>query len=283
MVQRGTGPPLVFVPGIQGRWEWTAPAVKALAARYRVITFSFPGEPGSRLCHDPEAGFNALVRQIDLALDEAGCRRAAICGISFGGLVAATYAAQRPERTSKLVLVSAIGPGWELDDRARSVMAAPWWTTPLLVSGSIQRLYPEIATALPALSERLPFLVKHTARVLCAPMSLARTGDRIRLAASVDAGSLCGRITAPTLVITGEPGADRVMPVEITRRYKDAIANARVATLERTGHIGLVTRPERFAELVADFVGEDAGHLFNGHTRAVAETVEDLSGGSDHA
>ena len=40
VIDRGAGTPLVLIPGIQGRWEWMAPAVDALAARTRVLTGS---------------------------------------------------------------------------------------------------------------------------------------------------------------------------------------------------------------------------------------------------
>ena len=43
------------------------------------------------------------------------------------------------------------------------------------------------------------------------------------------------------------------MPVHSTRAYLDAIRVARYDRIERTGHIGLVTRPERFADLVVRF------------------------------
>lgn len=257
MIQRGTGPPLVLIPGVQGRWEWLAPAVDALATRCRVITFSFPGEPGSGMRHEPEAGIDLFISQIDDALDEARCDRATICGVSFGGLVAAIYAARRSGRASKLVLVSAIGPGWRLDERARSILAAPPWAATRFVPGSLWRLYPEIATAMPSMRTRLPFLFRQAARVFVAPVSISRTADRVRLAATIDAASVCGHITAPTLVITGKPGLDRVVPVESTRRYIGAIPHARLVTLEHTGHIGAVTRSDRFASLVANFVSED--------------------------
>jgi pimeloyl-ACP methyl ester carboxylesterase len=55
-------------------------------------------------------------------------------------------------------------------------------------------------------------------------------------------------------VITGEEGLDRVVPVTVTRTYASLIAGARYEMLERTGHIGLLTRPDRFASLVGDFV-----------------------------
>ena len=37
IVDVGSGPPVILVPGIQGRWEWMKPAVDALSARCRVV------------------------------------------------------------------------------------------------------------------------------------------------------------------------------------------------------------------------------------------------------
>ena len=47
LIDVGSGPPLVMIPGIQGRWEWMKPAVDALARRCRVITFSLADESSS--------------------------------------------------------------------------------------------------------------------------------------------------------------------------------------------------------------------------------------------
>ena len=40
VVDVGSGQPLVLIPGIQGRWQWMRPAVRELAKRFRVATFS---------------------------------------------------------------------------------------------------------------------------------------------------------------------------------------------------------------------------------------------------
>jgi len=64
----------------------------------------------------------------------------------------------------------------------------------------------------------------------------------------------CRRITAPTLVVTGEAELDQIVPVESTRDYLSAIRGARGAVFTGTGHLGLVTRPEAFAKLVGEFV-----------------------------
>jgi pimeloyl-ACP methyl ester carboxylesterase len=64
----------------------------------------------------------------------------------------------------------------------------------------------------------------------------------------------CARIVAPTLVVTGEPGLDRVVRVDSTLAYLQLISGARHATLDRTGHLGSITRPGAFASLVRTFV-----------------------------
>ena len=55
-------------------------------------------------------------------------------------------------------------------------------------------------------------------------------------------------------IVTGEPRLDRVVPVESTRQYVDLIPQVRYHMMERTGHLGLVTQPERFARIVSNFV-----------------------------
>lgn len=63
----------------------------------------------------------------------------------------------------------------------------------------------------------------------------------------------CARVNVPTLIVTGEPGMDQVVPPATTLQYARLIKGGQVACLEATGHLGIITRPERFAELIADF------------------------------
>src|SRR5215510_13994505 len=110
IVDVGSGAPIVIVPGIQGRWEWMKPAVDALAGRCRVITFSLADEPTCGGRFDPSHGFDSYVEQVTEAMDLAGVASAVVAGVSYGGLVAAAFAARHPERVSGLVLVSAVPP-----------------------------------------------------------------------------------------------------------------------------------------------------------------------------
>jgi pimeloyl-ACP methyl ester carboxylesterase len=72
----------------------------------------------------------------------------------------------------------------------------------------------------------------------------------------------CALIIAPTLVVTGEPHLDHVVPVEGSSEYLRLIPKARAAVLERTGHLGSITRADAFATLVRDFT--------EGHRHAAA-------------
>ncbi len=107
IVDRGGGTPIVVIPGVQGRWEWMKPGIDALAATCRVVTFSLADEPTCGGSFDTAKGFDCYVDQIRDAMDQAAVGTAVICGVSYGGLPAAAFAARYPDRVHSVVLVSA--------------------------------------------------------------------------------------------------------------------------------------------------------------------------------
>ncbi len=259
MIDVGSGPPLVLVPGIQGRWEWLRPAVDALAERCRVLTASLPGDAGGLRELDPEAGFESFVDWVDELLGRAGLARAAVCGVSYGGWIAVHYAARRPERVTSLTLSSPPAPGWRPPCRVERYLRAPRLMAPVFALSSPFRLYPEIAVAIPDLGARLAFGWQHLRRVTRHRFVATRMAERVRLVRSVDFAADCSRVAAPTQVVTGEARLDRVVPVASSLEYLGAIAGARHTLLPGTGHIGLVTQPARYAAVVGAFVAAHAG------------------------
>lgn len=258
MIDVGSGPPVLLIPGVQGRWEWMGPAIDRLKERCRVISFSLAGDTGSTRRFDPARGFDNYVDQIEAALHGPGIDRIAVCGVSFGGLVALQWAAQRPERTQALVLVSTPAPDFKPDCRMQWYLRAPRLLSPLFAAQSPFRLGPEIWRAFDGLGARARFSAAHLSCIARAPFSPTRMAERARLLTETDFVETCRHVSAPTLIVTGEPGLDRVVPVTGTRSYATRIGGARHATLERTGHIGLITRPDRFADLVGQFVEDTA-------------------------
>lgn len=259
MFDRGTGPPLIVIPGVQGRWEWFRPGLDALTRYCRTISYSLCGDWGSGARFVPEDGFENFVRQLDDIFERCALSQAALCGVSYGGFIAVRYAALRPERVTAVVLASAPSPGWTPNARQRRYLARPWLSAPAFVLTSPRRLFPEIRAAYDTWPQRIGFSATHAARALFHPLIPSRVAQRVAVQQSTDMTEDCRAVRAPALVIAGEPDLDLVVPVSATRRYADLIPNARFVTLERTGHLGIVTRPQRFAELVGEFVN-DATH-----------------------
>lgn len=255
IIDRGGGTPVVVIPGIQGRWEWMKPAIDALAQRCRVITFSLADEPTSGGRFDESRGFPCYVEQVREALDAVGVNEAAICGVSYGGLIAAAFAARYPDRTASLVLVSALPPSWTPDARVRFYLRAPRLLTPLFLLASL-RIYPEIAAANPGVARGVVAATRHAWRFVTHMFSPRRMARRAHLLESIDLRRELARATVPTLptlIITGEPALDRVVPVAATREYLQLWPHAGAATIPRTGHLGSMTRPDEFARLVVTF------------------------------
>lgn len=251
LIQRGEGPPMVLVPGIQGRHEWQLPTVAALAAFGQVSTFSLCDEPTSGFTWSEAAGFENYLTQLECVLRVTG-ERPLLVGISYGGLIAAEYAARHPGQIAGLVLASAPPPGWRLPARAQRYLTAPRLMAPAFWLGGPLRLYPELRAAFPAARDLFRFVVDHGWRVVGAPASSARMARRLEWMAAARFST--GRpIPVPALIVTGEAGLEHVVPPADSLRYLEWLPHAEVATLPHTGHSGTVTRAGEFARLVADF------------------------------
>jgi 3-oxoadipate enol-lactonase len=232
MVEHGHGPALVVVPGLPGPWKFVAPAVHALVAHFHVLAMSL----------GPECDLDVEAQRIAAALDERHIDRAVVCGISFGGLIAARFAATYPARTSALVLVSTPGPGARLRAHHRWYLRWPLLLGPLFMLETPFRLWRELHWS-------------QITAVLSSRISLSSMARRARLIESTDITADCRRIAAPTLVVTGESRLDAVVPVDNTLEYLRAIPGSQHAVMKGTGHLGAITHAREFASLINVFVG----------------------------
>ncbi len=254
MIDCGNGIPIVLIPGLQGRWEWMRPAVTALAKHNRVLSFSLCDERTSPFPCDPAKAFENYISQVEMALDRARIDRAVIAGVSYGGLIATEFAARNPDRVSGLVLANALHASWQPNSAAT---ALPGFADPVGADVPCRRGCTRAGGAARRPADALP--------IGCAlPWSRARGSCWRRARPRKWRGASRGRgridlrmrngVQTPTLILTGEPDLDKVVPVDVTRRYLNDFAGAEHVVLERTGHNGLVTRPDAFAGVLERFV-----------------------------
>lgn len=253
IIERGQGTPLVFIPGLQGRWEFARITVEALARHFRVITASLRDEPTAGAKADRALAMDAYGDHVTAVMDAAGVRRAVVCGLSFGGLVALNIASRFPERVQALVLASTPGPGFHLRRRHEFYARLPWIFGPVFMVETPFRARRELRDAVPDPRQRRSLYWTMVRTGLQAPLSPTRMAGRARLIAGYDIAGACARVKAPTLILTGEPGLDFVVRTDTSEQYTRLIAGARHVVLERTGHQGSLTRPDAFADIVRRF------------------------------
>jgi len=260
IVERGQGVPVVLIPGIQGRWQYFEPTFDALARSSRAITFSLDGEPGAGRPFDRAAGVDGLAGQVEAVLNGLGLERAVLCGVSFGGLVALRFAATRPARTAGLILASTPGPGFHLRRRHEIYVKLPWLFGPVFLAEMPARVGKEVRAAIGSRRERMMFTWRQIRTFLKAPLSMSRMAARARLIGGPQEAERrrleAAAVRVPTLVLTGESLLDHVVPAEGTSEYVGLIRGAAAGCIERSGHLGCITRPGAFAAAVMEFIRE---------------------------
>lgn len=267
MIDIGNGPPLVLIPGLHGRGDFMLSTIQVLARELRVISMSLDGDDGHA---DAIPSFDAQIDQLDDTLRTLGVERAVLAGVSYGGWIALQFAARFPDRVAGLALISSPPPGFIPSPAQQRYLRRPRLLAPVFVLTSPLRLGPEILAAIPTWSERVRFSVRSLQAIARSGMSPARMAHRMHVADGIDFAAICRQVRVPTLIVIGEPGLDRVVSVEQTRRYEQLIAGAKVVTLARTGHIGWATRPEEFTKTLSPFVRsahERAARLDAEHAR----------------
>ncbi|WP_373067219.1 alpha/beta fold hydrolase, partial [Gemmatimonas sp.] len=121
---QGEGPPLIYIPGLDGTGLLFYRQSRLLAHRFRVITFRL---------RDDALSMDMLVAEITRHLDAAvpDGTPAIVVGESFGGALAMSFGLAHPERVRALVILnsfSRITPRIKLYAAIAAARIVPWGT-----------------------------------------------------------------------------------------------------------------------------------------------------------
>ncbi|MHB8220852.1 MAG: alpha/beta fold hydrolase [Acidimicrobiales bacterium] len=256
----GSGPVLLLLHGIAGSSDAWRAVMPELAGRFDVVAPDFMGHGGSaKPVGDYSLGAHASgVRDL---MGVLGIPEATIVGQSFGGGVALQLAYQHPECCQRLVLVDSGGLGREVSWLLR-LFALPGADVvmPVLFPGFVRDAGDAVSrflyhrglrsaraaemwraySSLSAPDNRQAFV--RTLRSVIDPGGQAVSAlDRLYLAAAV-----------PTLIIWGE--RDQIIPVSHAHVAHRAIPGSRLEIMEGVGHFPHAEAPQRFVELVTEFI-----------------------------
>ncbi len=257
----GSGPVLVLVHGMacsSASWRFVLPA---LAERFTVVAPDLVGHGDSgKPRGDYSLGaFASGLRDLMLAL---GHERATLVGQSLGGGVAMQFAYQFPERCERLVLVSSGGLGDEVNFLLRALaLPGAEFVLPLACNNWLHDAGVNVAGWLAKIGlQASPYLAEiwdsygsladpetrtafvHTLRsVVDVAGQRVSAADRLYLASEI-----------PTLIIWGD--RDHIIPVDQGRTTHEAIPGSRLEIFEGTGHFPHCEQPDRFADVLIDFM-----------------------------
>ncbi|MGY1834586.1 alpha/beta fold hydrolase [Blastococcus sp. SYSU DS0510] len=278
----GEGPPLLLLHGMGNNCQTWAGVIDRLARSHTVIAPDLLGHGDS---DKPRGDYSiaAYANGMRDLLSVLDVERATVVGHSLGGGIALQFAYQFPERCQRLALVGSGGLGPELSAglRAATLPGAELVVTALAgVSGPLRsglrvvetvgraagwRQVGDLAEAVDALlalqdvEARRAFL--RTLRGVVDVRGQAVTAlDRLYLADSV-----------PMLVIWG--GRDPIVPAQHAETVRTAVPSARVEVFEDAGHWPHLDEPDRFCEVLLDFIAttEPADHDLNSWRRLLSQ------------
>jgi pimeloyl-ACP methyl ester carboxylesterase len=222
-----------------------------MAREFRVITLDLPG--GGLSGPDPTGDYSDARSLEVLAslMDELGVARASVIGNSMGGRIAWRFAAERPERVERLVLIAPDGfasPGFEygVAPEVPAVLRLMRHALPR----SVLRMNLKAAFADPdSLSDTL---VQRYHDLLLAPGNRDALLDRMAQVMLEPPEPLLARIEAPTLLVWGE--RDAMVPVSNAQDYLAALPDARLVSFPDLGHVPQEEAPARSLEPVREFL-----------------------------
>ena len=168
-----------------------------------------------------------------------GARKFHLVGLSMGGRIARNVVLYYPDRVYSLTVVNA-NPGFNAlsADEVRRFVTERTNRTPqsmrrLLGSNPRKGAYEELMAGIQAIRD-------HSYR------------KTLEASVAQDRDAPIEKIRVPTLVVAGDE--DKVYPLQLARELAQRIPGAELVIMKGAGHLPNIERPERFNEILLDFL-----------------------------
>ena len=245
--RRGRGAPLLLLHS-EDAYEFDLPLIDELAARFEVFLPRMPGFGKSTLPDSIRNVDDISYLWLDL-LDHYGLNDVTVIGFSVGAWLAAEIASKNCTRLKRLALTGAVGVkfggAYDRDiediyfhpaDRVRAMRFCDPALDPQADMTGLSK-----AAALAVARQR------EAVAKLCWDPYLHNPALRPRL----------NRVTVPTLVVWG--AKDGMTLPKYGRALARALPDSRFASLPRAGHFPHIEQPDRFRQVLDNFLADVKG------------------------
>jgi 3-oxoadipate enol-lactonase len=229
---------VLFLHGIRGnRRNWHG-QVEFFAQRFKAAAWDARGYGDSEDYEGP-LHFEYFSGDVLRVAEHFKARKFHLVGMSMGGRIARNVALRAPERVHSIVMIST-DPGFDTLSTSRVMQfvnerrdRTPQSLKMLLGSGSSRAAYEQLLDSVSRIHE-------------------ASYQKALEASVAQDRGAPIDKLQVPTLVIAGEE--DTAYPPELAEDMARRIPGAKFVMFERTGHLANLEQPERFNQVVFDFI-----------------------------
>lgn len=239
---RGSGSPLVLVPGMDGTGELFYRQLPTLCVSHRVATYRL---------RDDATRMETLVDDLAWVITQVSAdgQPATVVGESFGGTLSMSLALKRPELVRELVVLNSFpyfAPQFRLRVALTGLRLLPWGAM-----GIVRRL-----TAFRLHSR---YTRRHEIRrFLELSRSITKPGylGRLRILRDYDIRERLSDIQAPTLFLASD--RDHLVPAVQQARYMaQRVPRATLRILEGHGHVCLIAPNVDLAQIIEEWRREN--------------------------
>jgi pimeloyl-ACP methyl ester carboxylesterase len=280
--ETGSGRPLILVHEFAGDLRSWEPQMRHFGKRYRTIAFNARGFAPSDVPEPVSCYSQARAADDILAVvNQIGARQAHIIGLSMGGFAALHFGIRHPQRALSLC-IGGCGYGAEPDKRDSFRAEAD------AIAGIIR------SEGMAAFAERYAYGPTRVQYQNKDPRGHAEfkemlAGHSAQGSANTQQGvqkerpslySLVeemGRITVPTLIITGDEDWPCLLPGIL---MKQSIASAALAVMPNAGHAINLEEPDQYNRTVGDFLAQvESGRWPARDPRAISTSITGMQKG----
>jgi len=241
----GDGPAVVLIHGHPFNRSMWAPQLAALKDRFRVIVPDLRGYGDSPVTPGT-VPMAQLAADVGHLLDRKGIARAALVGLSMGGLVVMELAAAQPERWRAYGFIATTAQRVTEQERAARLDSAR-----TMDEQGMKPVAQEMAARLFGPSPEPELRAAIMAMMLATNPAGAAAAVRGR-AMRPDYQPVLTALGAPALVCTGDH--DSYSTAEITRELAGCLPDPEVVLLADAGHLPNLERPDEFNQHLLSFL-----------------------------
>ena len=278
--ETGSGRPMIFVHEFAGDLRSYEPQMRHFGKRYRTIALNARGYPPSDVPEHVSSYSQARAADDILALlDHIGERQAHVVGLSMGGFATLHFGLRHPQRALSLC-IGGCGYGAEPDKCERFRAEAEAIAKMIRAEGmtAFAERYAYAPTRVQyqnkdprGHAEFKAMLAEHSA-VGSANTQLGVQRERPSLYTLVEEMK---RITAPTLIITGDEDWPCLIPSIL---MKQSIPSAALAMLPNSGHAINIEEPDEYNRIVSNFLSQvESGRWPHRDPRALSASITGIN------